>query len=714
MYYSFLSRLIATTLLIMPIASSCQSLYPYLKDGSYGYADSRGKIKVKPIYELVTYFGSSEIFSQPAPPQGYNSMKEIWPKGLAAASRDSLWYLLDSQGHSLLGNGTGKISFNKYRTGYSYSYKSSSPFLKITTTNTEDGWGIWNDELEKTEGLVYTYRNAHVRSFQINTNIKKGNSSVESNPNHDLNPFRGGCLPSSTNKIEGCDCTLARRKDGTTDMLSPYGELVIRNVELADKKSWASLSHSEKKLLRDKALSSRCSYDRYPKKEEGRLASNNSRRKPREFLRMLKIIKDSLSQVTGKNYSEVKQVQITLNKSWACGLDTLENRIDVINEKGKIIHSATASEIPESIYTNRLVTDSCVFVKADNKRVLLSDKGKKIFPTDSYQDIIKLSQYVNFAFLKKDAAYPLHLYDHKWKRLSKYDIYGFSRNGTVLAKNKKGKFFCTELSLLLNYTETIEKGDFELVTFDYTKTKPPQLPKDRTPIDYDSESGTPRLKLDCIGGLENVDSREHGRLLVSILKQNNKRRNQQSKDAKYYMTDSKGKRRLIAVKDNLVHLDTLVDKFVAVKGTTNEVEVIIDGKTAMLQLVNKNKSFFKQKHGEMYTMTNGANYELRDADDKIISSVPIAQVSIFSLRPKQLIRNRYLLMLENNKAVILDDKGKILEEIETFDPRWMQTYVSNHEQYNQIDYDLLDKKYLRVYAPMPYLINLETMKVFKE
>lgn len=715
MYYPSLSSLVTVIILLFPLGSDSQSLYPYLKDNLYGYADSTGTIIIKPNYELVSYYGSPEIFSQPAPPQGYNSQKAVWPQGLAKAMKDSLWYLLDHKGQSVLGVGiSGEITFTEYKRNYSYTDESINPYLKMTSSNAADGWGIWDKELRQTEGLIYTYKNAQRGRFRASNPTNTEGPKVASNPNHDLNPYRGGILPNSSNQISGCECTLAKRKDGTTDLLSPYGEMVAKNIEQLDKDSWANLSHSEKKLLRDQAICGRCSYKRLPTTKKAKSSSNSSPRKAGAFLRMLKTIKDSLSHITGNKYAEVKQVQISFDKNWACGLDTTHNRIDLINEKGKIIHSATASEIPKSLSSNRLVMDSCVFVKGDNKRVLLNTQGKKIFPTDTYQDIIKLNQYVNLAFLKKDAAYPLHLYNHKWQKLSEYDIYGITRKGIVLVKNKDGKFLCTTLSMILNYKEPIENKKYELITFDQVKTKPPQLPDDLTPKEYNGGAEVPRLKLDCIAGLENVDSEEHGRLLVSILKQNDKQRKRPKKAVSFYQTDSLDKKRLIAVKGNLIHLDTLVDKLVAKKGSTEDVVVMIDGKKVTLPLKNKKKSFFKTKYGEMYQMTNGDMLELRARDNQLIASAPIKEADIFTLSPKLLIPNRYLLMLDNNQAIILDNNGKRLGRIATFDPRWMRTYVSNHEQYTQIDYDLMHKKYLRVYAPKPYLINLETMKVFKE
>ena len=106
--------LLPSFLLLFLTSGNSQKLFPYLKGELYGYADADLNIIIEPQYQEVTEFGNLRFFTK-AYSTTHNNKFNSDPDNCALALKDSLWYLIDRQGLSLLGNGMkSKVVFTNF------------------------------------------------------------------------------------------------------------------------------------------------------------------------------------------------------------------------------------------------------------------------------------------------------------------------------------------------------------------------------------------------------------------------------------------------------------------------------------------------------------------------------------------------------------------------------------------------------------------------
>lgn len=692
-----------------------QTLYPYLQKGLYGFADSTGRIVIEPQYEEVSDFGTSFLFSEaPNPLLSSYQIENARLDNMALAYADNLWYLLDKKGNSILGKGVkGKIRLY----GPDHAYKTESPYLQITTDSLADGWGIWDSEKQETAGMTYSYY-----GYTSPSPIK------DRRPNRDLNPFRGTCRKYQS--IPDCDCKKAQRKDGGVDIISKYLEVLKEDYYKQDPGRWKDLTSSEKITLQHAELKNLCRQAKsYPAK---RVPSKPEQKKKRwgsaeSFLKEREHFKDSIQTLTGRRYHEVKKILVDIKTHWTCGLDTVKNRLDIINAEGEIVYKAKASVIPESITHNTLAAIGHLFIKSEKGGVLIDKKGKVKFKKNQYKDIRLVNNHMILAFMDADYPFPLHIYDKKLNRLPENEVYDMTRS-YLLTKNDKGDFVCKQLiaefgsERTLSYQETVEGKEFNFIPLKKTRTKPPEKPQDSPPLKFEeTENKNPIIEYGMMSGYSFTGpiSKIHPTdYFLSRFKNKSRRNRIRQKNYLFYMREEPQGHRLVATQENMIYLDTMVQEFIALKANGEQVLVRLnDQDTTTLTLKSQNRSFFKRKinYSEMYTHRNGSYTELRAADHSVLSRSKVRYgYHDPALNANRLIDDRYILFTSNTEGFILNSKGEKLHNIERTDPSWLATMVSNVDQYSQKDYELIDDTMLKVYDKKPYLIELETMTVFKK
>ena len=143
--------------------------------------------------------------------------------------------------------------------------------------------------------------------------------------------------------------------------------------------------------------------------------------------------------------------------------------------------------------------------------------------------------------------------------------------------------------------------------------------------------------------------------------------------------------------------------------------VLVDKDTVQLKFKNEKLSLFKEPvlDSKMYTVRKGKSFELRREDDTLILaqhwSGPTSRFFV-----SKMYDNRYVLRMNPNKVHMLDASGKVLKrfEIEGLDkpPPYGGKDVSTQQQ----NFNLIGRRYLKVFESQPYLLDMENLKEFRE
>jgi len=503
-------------------------------------------------------------------------------------------------------------------------------------------------------------------------------------------------------------------------VLSKYHQILKSNYKSEEKEGWKDLSYSDRQTLESAEIKRNCTgaesygsipYDPYAndrKKEKKKSKwSRLSLYERRQYLI------DSINLKTGTSYDTVARFLITPFEFWSCGLLKKRNRIDIINSEGKVIYKTKAAAIPKSITSGKLFMVNSVFVKGAKERVIIQD-DETISPADQYHDLHYTNSFV-LAFLDAEEAYPLHLFDAKGKKVFDSDVYGLTRSNRALIKKPNGEY---AIRGIFGKMETLDGVEFDLIELTGEKTKAPLQLKDKIPREYVEENGNPPfLDHDYLAGYRDTKYSKH-KVLLDLFDTSNSRNRKRSKvqSPNFYSTNHPRGKRLVALVGNTVHLDTVVQKLVAVKADSKAIVAEIDGQVKEILLTNQKRSFFKQKHRgtEMYITSKGDSISLRSASGKVIQTTAAnSRGAYLQMTPNQVMNDRHILHLNNEESVLLDDQGHTLHIIKKMNPNWIVTSAAHPEMHSPLDFQLIGKTFLKVYHPKPYLINLETMKVFR-
>ena len=708
---------------LMGIGSiTSQDLIPYLAVGRYGYADTNGKIIIQPTYDEVSLFGHYELFSLLFEEKPKPEYKKYFPKNVASVYKDSLWQLIDQEGKSILMEGSTSrpyfalINFSNY---YRYGLGDQNPKYLIIRSN--NAWGIWDTATAMTDGLIYShdYNNLHDYNEQnVNGNISLGNDSDSTRSQFyrvgyidDLRPGRYGHRGPSSRQIPECDCVKARRLDGKIDLIASYGAVLVRSVEDND----IQLATQCRKQSNPPNPSSYSESEAKPRAKKNLSYNFENLEQDANRLQQLDFsyVVDSLGNRIGEKYDEVKLFLIS-NKFFGAGLN--DGKVEIFNDRGDILYRTDATKISKSITGNLLWPSNAVFIKGNKEKILIDATGNEIFPPGTYEEILSIDQYTYVAFLSKESCYPLHLYDNNWNRIHNDEIHGVYRTGTILTlklKDENGQFYFRPYAPPRQINLDVVKFD-SIAIFGQRYSKGKKLMTrmeevEKHPVGY--------IKTDY-----DVDVYKY---FLSSLK---KRPPRQFEYPMVLYSNTTDGQRIIIANGNNIKIDTVIQNLQQIETYGDYAIALIDGHNLKLNLNRTIRSLLKtyytgsnkDRYGGLYCVREGEEIQLWSANKELILSRPYVD-SNSRISVQYLIDDRYFVKVNDTEGYILNYKGEILKAIEVMDEKWQKRSRKTLEKPLFVDPDLhyeavelIDDRLLKVNTINPYVIDLETMFVYRD
>ena len=698
------------------VSITSQDLIPYLADGRYGYADTNGKIIIQPTYDEVSLFGHYELFSFLFEEKPKPDHEKYFPKNIASVYKDSLWQLIDQKGKFILMEGsTSRPYFAPINFTNRYRYGSADQNPKYLIIRSNNAWGIWDTATAMTDGLNYSHS---YNNINVNVNIRLDNNSGvvksdynQAGSNEDLRAGLYGDTGPSSCKIPECDCVKAKRIDGKIDLIASYGEVLARSVEDNDTQlatqcrkrsnppNPRSYSESEAKPRAKKNLS----YNFENLEQDAR------RLQQLDF----SIVVDSLGNRIGEKYEEIKLFPIS-NKFFGAGLH--DKKVEIFDDRGTVLYKTEATEISKSITGNLLWPSDAVFIKGTKEKILIDATGSEIFPPNTYEEILSIDQYTHVAFLSKESCYPLHLYDNNWNRIHNDEIHGVYRTGNILTlklKDDSGQFYYRPYA-------PPNQLNLDVVKFDSIAIYGQRYSKGKKLMTRMEE-----VKKHPVGYIKTDYDVDVYKYFLSSLK---KRPPRQFEYPMVLYSNTTDGQRIIIAKGNNVKIDTVIQNLQQIETYGDYAIALIDGHDVKLTLNRTIRSLQKtyytssinDRYGGLYCVREGEEIQLWSARDELIHSRPYVD-SNSRISVQYLIDDRYFVKVNDTEGYILNYKGEILKAIEVMNEKWQKRSRKTLEKPLFVDPDLhyeavelIDDRLLKVNTINPYVIDLETMLVYRD
>jgi len=680
---------------------SAQTLYPYLKGQLYGFADTTARVVIEPRYDEVSNFGSPYLFSKYYQKNKKNTTALYWPEDIALIYKDSLWNLIDRNGAILLEKGfKSKIQFATLASHPFTADPTSEEQLRILTENADDGWGIWDVNNSTTKGFIYS-NNYH--DYNDASDLRK---RKKYKPRR-WYPFR---------QLECGRCYLARRKNGSEDLIAKYGSVLATYIELGKKPKWAALDQKERTALEEMYYDSLCTQLYKPPvipTEKNEI--NKNKFDPKAFMqnniKRNQLLTDSLGAITGETYDEIKTFTIDLKRKWTALLSKSNKKLDIFDEAGHFIYTVKSDNIPKSIAGNQLGIHKAVFLSGLDKKVLIDENGKEIFPPNMYQDILLLNNHVTLAFPNENTVFPVHIYDKEWNRIIPEEIHKISSwSNAVTVIDSHGDSVRLQFDNGFLPKQINEPGSFDFIPLKAPKktVTPPLLPGIYTARKNDSP---------IVGGMEAHLTVPQTRVVLrDILLQRIRKNKKRSGSPSVFLDKEGNQARLVITKSNIIFLDTTVQEFLFIDSDKKLARVVMDGDTISLELKNKKRSFYRNQIADsyMYFIRNGNNYELKAANDSIIATKPAYLASTTKITPAKFSDDRYVFRINHEDILLLNKQGQVLTTFQVQEQNRFTHFIAKSNDTSFQTFDLIDKNYLKVFSKKPFLINLNNLNEFRE